>query len=82
MDKQGMFGLQLQRFGPSIGRHPADIAEQVGRFLDRRSDAPLAAWWMPWLVNLAAVPFVLFVGAVIGEVLLRSMGLLNTTPTR
>jgi hypothetical protein len=68
------------RFGPSIGTDPSDVAAQIAQFLDDRSRTSFSAWWMPWLVNLAALPFVLFVGATFGEILWRRLARLRRAP--
>ena len=66
---------------PSLGTRPKAMAEQINTFIANTapSAAPSAAptlttWWMPWLVNLGAIPFIL-VSLVsfcaLGEVILR-----------
>lgn len=68
------------RIGPSFGTDPYDMVEQIERFLNEPSERSLTSWWMPWLVNVAAVPFVLIVGGILGEVLLRALGFLKPVP--
>jgi hypothetical protein len=50
------------RFGPSFGTQPQVIVDQIRQFIKDPTKPPLTAWWMPWLVNIAALPFVLIVG--------------------
>ncbi len=63
------------RFGPSLGTQPWDVAEQIELLIKDPSRPSFTAWWMPWVVNAGAVPFVLVLGALLGEVLLRALGL-------
>ena len=65
--------IRRTRFGPSVGTGPYEMADEVSQFLKNPSSASMASWWMPWLVNVAALPFVLIVGAIVGEVLLRRL---------
>jgi hypothetical protein len=65
------------RIGPSIGTQPHDMAHEIQRFIDDRYETSLTTWWMPWLVNLAALPFALLVGALLGESLLRVLGFIK-----
>lgn len=62
------------RFGPAFGTQPRDMAAQIEQFLEQPSKPSLATWWMPWVVNVGAIPFVLALGAIVGEVLLRALG--------
>jgi hypothetical protein len=70
--------VRRTRFGPSFGTQPSEMAEQIAAFIKTpASPAPLTAWWMPWLVNLGALPFVLISGGIVGEVALRKIGALK-----
>jgi hypothetical protein len=54
------------------------MSQQIAEFIQRpQPSALLTAWWMPWLVNLASLPFVLIFGAIMGEVILRKVGMLK-----
>jgi hypothetical protein len=53
------------------------MVDRIQQFIATPTQPPLSGWWMPWLVNVAAVPFVLVVGAILGEVGLRATGVLN-----
>lgn len=45
---------------PSFGTRPRAMAPQIERFIqDESRREPLTLWWMPWLVNIAAVFFLL-----------------------
>lgn len=73
-------------YTPSLGTRPKAMAEQINAFIqDTDPSAPsiLTTWWMPWLVNLAAVPFLL-VSLVslcaLGEVILRFLGFIKDEP--
>jgi hypothetical protein len=72
-------GDQIRRtmIGPSIGMRPPQMAPRIGEFLANADAAPFSGWWMPWLVNVAAIPFVLIAGATFGELLLRALGLIT-----
>ena len=61
------------QFGPAIGTRPGEMADQIQGLLKTPSSAPLTLWWMPWLVNVAALPFLLMGGAIVGEVVLRKL---------
>ncbi len=65
------------RFGPAFGTRPDVMAEQITQFLSDPSKPSLTTWWMPWLVNVGALPFVLIVGALFGAMLLRALELLK-----
>jgi hypothetical protein len=65
--------LRRTRFGPSVGADPFDAAEAITQFMKDPSRASMTSWWMPWLVNVAAIPFVLIVAGVVGEVLIRRL---------
>ena len=54
-----------RQFGPSIGTLPPDMAPQITAFLAAPTAVPFTSWWMPWLVNIAAIPFILI--AVCGD---------------
>jgi hypothetical protein len=77
--RQGVVTRRTQ-FGPAFGTRPADMVDQIEQLLQIPSTPTLAMWWMPWLVNLAAVPFVLIVAAVVGETTLRALGLMKPSP--
>lgn len=73
--------VRRTRFGPSVGTQPYDVASEITDFIRRpERSSPLTTWWMPWLVNLGSLPFVLIVGATVGEVLLRALGFLKPEP--
>ena len=75
--RDGAF-VRRTRFGPSFGTQPVEMAEQISQFIQRpEQSSPLTASWMPWLVNLASLPFVLIFGAIVGEVVLRKAGVLK-----
>jgi hypothetical protein len=63
--------------GPSIGTRPPEMARRIGEFLANPEGTTFSAWWMPWLVNLAAIPFLLIAAAAFGEILLRAVGLIK-----
>ena len=65
------------RFGPAFGTQPSAMAEQIGQLLDDRSRPSLTTWWMPWLVNIGAVPFVLILGPFLVEMLLQALKFLG-----
>jgi hypothetical protein len=69
--------VRRTRFGPSAGTQPLEMSEQIGQFMATPTAASLSTWWMPWLVNLAALPFVLIFVAIVGEVGLRRLGVLK-----
>ncbi len=62
------------QFGPSFGARPAVMAGQIEQFIQEPFAPSLTAWWMPWLVNVCAVPFVLLSWAPVIEILLRALG--------
>ena len=68
------------RFGPAFGTQPNDVAAEIERLIHTPDKQPLTTWWMPWLVNIGAVPFVLVVGGIWGSVLLRALGFLKPEP--
>ena len=68
------------RFGPAFGTQPNDIAEQIQQLINDRARPSFTRWWMPWVVNIGAVPFVLVVGAILGAMLLRAIELLKPAP--
>jgi hypothetical protein len=68
------------RFGPSFGTQPSEMAAQIDQFIKAPSRTSLTTWWMPWLVNVFAVPFGLLPGAALGEVLLRKLGFIKPEP--
>ena len=68
------------RFGPAFGTQPNDIAHQIQQFIDDRAQPAFTRWWMPWVVNIGAIPFVLIVGAFFGELLLRALGFIKPEP--
>jgi hypothetical protein len=59
---------------PSIGTHPKNMAPRIEQFIKEPSGRSLILWRMPWLINLAAVLFLLFPVMTAGEVLLRALG--------
>jgi hypothetical protein len=65
------------QFGPSIGTLPPDMAPQISAFLAAPTATPFTSWWMPWLVNFAAIPFVLIAGAVLVSALLSKLGVVR-----
>jgi hypothetical protein len=65
------------RFGPSFGTQPDDMARQIEQFIKESSAPSLTTWWMPWLVNVGALPFVLVLGAILGAMLLRALEFLK-----
>jgi hypothetical protein len=69
--------VRRTRFGPSFGTEPSEMADQIQLVLNDRSRASVTGWWMPWLVNIAALLFVLVVGSILGEVVLRALGVLK-----
>jgi hypothetical protein len=73
-------GDQVRRtmIGPSIGMRPPQMAQRIGEFLANAEAAAFSGWWMPWLVNLAAIPFVLIAGATAVELLLRALGVMKS----
>ena len=68
---------QSSLYTPSIGTRPKAMAPQIQKFILRSFHSTLTWWWMPWIVNLFAVPFVLvsilFVLSI-GEIALRVLG--------
>ena len=71
--------IRRTRFGPSFGTQPSEMAPLIAEFIQTAErPSPLTAWWMPWLVNLAALPFVLIFGGITGEVALRKIGVLKS----
>jgi hypothetical protein len=68
------------RFGPAFGTQPNVIADEIQQLITDRARPSFTSWWMPWVVNLGAVPFVLVVGAIWGSVLLRALGFLKPEP--
>jgi hypothetical protein len=42
-----------------VGTPPGEMAERIQEFIDRSSAASLRLWWIPWLMNGLAVPFLL-----------------------
>jgi len=69
--------VRRTRFGPSFGTTASAAARQIQTFITAPSTPFLVTWWMPWLVNAAALPFLFIVGATLGEVLLRALGLIG-----
>jgi hypothetical protein len=65
------------RFGPAFGTQPNDIAQQIQQLIDDRARPAFTSWWMPWVVNIGAIPFVLLVGAFYGELLLGALGFIK-----
>ena len=54
------------------------MAPLIAEFIQKpERSSPLSAWWMPWLVNLGSLPFVLIFGGIVGEVALRKLGVLE-----
>jgi hypothetical protein len=73
-------GDQIRRtmIGPSIGMRPPQMAQRIDEFIANADAKAFSGWWMPWLVNLGALPFVLIAGAAYGELLLRALGLIRS----
>jgi hypothetical protein len=68
--------VRRTRFGPSFGTQPSEMAAQIAEFIQNpQRPSPLTAWWMPWLVNLASLPFVSIFAAIAGEVALRKLSI-------
>jgi hypothetical protein len=59
---------------------PKSMAQQMNEFIRGSSGTSLVRWWVPWLLNILAVPFV-FVSLLmlwgLGEGLLRALGLIK-----
>ncbi len=72
--------LRRNRFGPSFGTHPEAMATRINHFISESSEPSVSMWWMPWLFNVGAIPFVLILGGILGEVLLRALGFFRTAP--
>ena len=68
------------RFGPAFGTQPNDVAAEIERLIHDPDKQAFTAWWMPWVVNIGAVPFVFIVGGIWGSVLLRALGFLKPDP--
>ena len=69
--------VSRSQFGPAMGTTPYDVADQVGPMLNDQTKTSLTVSWTPWLVNVAAIPFVLVVGGILGEVVLRALGMMK-----
>ena len=69
------------QFGPAVGTRPSDTADQITQFLKEPARLSLTTWWMPWLVNIGAIPFVLIIGGILGENLLRALGFFKSEPS-
>jgi hypothetical protein len=67
--------VRRTRFGPAYGTHPFEMADQINAFIAAPQATPLVQWWVPWVVNLAAIPFVLVSGAFLGAMLLNALGI-------
>lgn len=65
---------------PSFGTRTNIMAQQVNEFIKDPSGSSLTTWWMPWLVNVCAIPFVLLSVFMVGEPLLRALGFFKPTP--
>ena len=75
--------VRRTRFGPSFGTQPSDMAPLIAEFIQKPERASsFTAWWMPWLVNLGSLPFVLIFGGIVGEVALRKLGVLKPVPQK
>ena len=68
------------RFGPAFGTQPTDLAAQIQQLIDDRAKSSFTAWWVPSIVNIGAVPFVLVVGAFWGSMLLQALGFFKSEP--
>jgi len=69
--------VRRARFGPSFGTTAPAAARQIQTFITTPSTPFLVTWWMPWLVNAAALPFLFIAGATVGEVMLRVLGVIG-----
>lgn len=67
-------------FGPAIGTKPPAMVEAIDAFIADPATTSFDGWWMPYLVNLAALPFLLVLVPLYGEVLLRKLGLMAPAP--
>jgi hypothetical protein len=65
------------RFGPAFGTQPNDVAAGIELLIHDPDKQAFRTWWMPWVVNIGAVPFVFVVGGIWGSVLLRALGFLK-----
>jgi hypothetical protein len=45
-----------------VGTRPGEMAERIQAFIDGSAEPALQLWWIPWLMAVLAVPFVLFSG--------------------
>jgi hypothetical protein len=72
--------VRRTQFGPSFGSPPAAMAVEIRQFIAAPSPSAFTTWWMPWLVNLAALPFVLIFFATAGEVILRGLRVMAPEP--
>jgi hypothetical protein len=68
------------QFGPAVGTKPYDASQQITQFLKEPSRPSFTTWWMPWLVNVGSLPFVLIIVGVLGENLLRALGFFKAGP--
>jgi hypothetical protein len=68
------------QFGPAIGTTPPAMVEAIDAFIADPAATSFDDWWMPYLVNLAALPFLLVLVPLYGEVLLRKLGLMAPAP--
>jgi hypothetical protein len=51
------------------------MADQINAFIAAPQATQLVQWWVPWVVNLAAIPFVLVSGAFLGAMLSNALGI-------
>jgi len=61
----------------SPGGRPKAMARQIEEFINGSSDPSLTLWYVRWVLNLCAVPFVFVAGLTLfglGEGLLRALG--------
>jgi hypothetical protein len=72
--------VRRNKFGPSFGNLPDPMSTRINHFINESSEPSDTIWWMPWLVNVAAIPFVLILGGVIGSILLHKLGFFKTPP--
>ncbi|RBP47898.1 hypothetical protein DES53_101698 [Roseimicrobium gellanilyticum] len=77
---------QSPLYTPSLGTRPKTMAAEINAFIQNTtasSPSTFTTWWMPWLVNLASLPFILvslISLCALGEVLLRWLGYIKDEP--
>ncbi len=67
--------VRRTRFGPAYGTHPFEMADQINAFIAAPATKPLVLWWVPLVVNLGAIPFVLVSGVFLGAMLSFALGI-------